>query len=59
MSMLAHGFVQNDQRGEYELDENDHIAYGLVRPGGRVPVAALTTVIITVAIIVVIGVLLG
>jgi hypothetical protein len=59
MSMLAHGFVQKDQRGEYELDEHDPLAYGLVRPGGRMPVAALVTVIVTIAIIVVIGALLA
>lgn len=59
MSMLAHGFVDQPDRSEFELDDTDPIAYGLVRKGGRLPVAAAVTVGLLLVVLVVAGFILG
>lgn len=59
MSMLAHGFVQHDGSVEFELDESDPINYGVVRRGGRVPMATAITVAVLLVVLVVAGYLLG
>ncbi len=59
MSMLSHGFVEHDGRVGFELDESDPINYGVVRRGGRVPVAAAITVAVLLIMLVAAGYLLG
>lgn len=56
MSMLAHGFVDDDGHG-YRLDDDDRGNYSVIRlRGGRAPVWTLLVVIVVVLVVVAVAV---
>jgi len=60
MSMLAHGFVDQEESTEFMLDESDPMSYSVVRiRGGEVHVVWLLGAILLVAGVVAAVVLLG
>lgn len=59
MSMLAHGFVDQPDRSDFEPDDTDPIAYGVVRKGGRIPTVAAITVGLLLVVLIGAGFLLG
>jgi hypothetical protein len=57
MSMLAHGFVDDDGHG-FRLDEDDRGNYSVIRlRGGRVPVGTLIVLVVVVVVVVAVAVL--
>lgn len=50
MSMLAHGFVEESERGEFALDDSDPVTYSVVRLRGK-PLTAAACIAFAVVIV--------
>lgn len=51
MSMLAHGFVDDDGGKGFDFDESDPITYAVMRRGGPVPIVAAVVLVIVVLLV--------
>lgn len=53
MSMLAHGFVDQQATDDFAPDETDPMAYGVVRRSRNVPVGSAVFLVVVILIVVV------